>query len=92
MARSLKKGIFIDKNLLKSVMKARSEGNVGKKVVIKTKSRSSVVIPDMVGYFMAIHNGRAYVSVLIIPEMVGMKLGEFAPTRTFRQHSGDRKS
>ena len=72
-------------------MKARSEGNVSKKVVIKTRSRSSVIIPDMVGYFIAIHNGRIYVTIHIVPEMVGMKLGEFAPTRTFKQHAGDRK-
>lgn len=91
MARSLKKGIFIDKNLLKKVLAARAEGNVGKKVVIKTRARSSVIIPDMVGYFLAIHNGRMYMTVLISAEMVGHKVGEFALTRTFRQHSGDRK-
>ena len=86
--RSLKKGPFIDHHLLKKVMNAQKENS---KKPIKTCSRRSVIIPDMVGLTMAIHNGRAHVPVYITENMVGHKLGEFSPTRTFKTHSGDRK-
>lgn len=82
MSRSIKKGPFVEECLLKKVQKAAK----GEK--IKTWSRKSVVIPDMVGFVMSIHDGRAHVDVRIIEEMVGHKLGEFAPSRTFRRHGG----
>lgn len=82
MARSLKKGPFVEESLLKKVQ------TVGKNEKIKTWSRKSVVIPDMVGLVFSIHNGRAHVDVRIIEEMVGHKLGEFAPSRTFKRHGG----
>lgn len=89
MARSVKKGPFVDYHLLEKVDKARS---TDKKKPIKTWSRRSTVLPQMVGLTMAIHNGRNHVPVFIAEEMVGHKLGEFAPTRTFKGHSGDRKT
>lgn len=88
MARSLKKGPFIDDHLLTKVQKAQSTNNRG---LIKTWSRRSTVIPDMVGLTIAIHNGRKFIPVFVTENMVGHKLGEFAPTRLFRGHSGDRK-
>ena len=84
MPRSLKKGPFVDEKLLKKVSKAKSEK---KSSPIKTWSRRSTVIPDMIGLTMAIHNGRKHVEVYITESMIGHKLGEFAPTRTFRGHS-----
>ena len=88
MARSVKKGPFIDMHLLKKV-----QGMVrgGEKRVVKTWSRRSTIIPDMVGFTFAVHNGRKFIPVFISENAVGHKLGEFAPTRTFHGHSGDRK-
>ena len=88
MARSLKKGPFVDIKLQKKVDKM-NEG--GKKQVIKTWSRRSMITPDFVGLTFAVHNGNKFIPVFVIDNMVGHKLGEFAPTRTFRLHSGDRK-
>lgn len=89
MARSLKKGFFVDEHLLRKVEKAAAARD---KRPIRTWSRRSMVIPDMVGLTIAIHNGRDHVPVFISEEMVGHKLGEFATTRTFKIHSGDRKT
>ena len=89
MPRSLRKGPFIDHHLLKKVDVAIETNN---KRPIKTWSRRSMVSPEMVGLTIAIHNGRQHVPVLINENMVGHKLGEFAPTRTFKGHSGDRKT
>ena len=86
--RSLKKGPFIDDYLLKKV---EETANSQRKPVIKTWSRRSTVIPDMVGLTFAVHNGKKFVAVFITENMVGHKLGEFAPTRTFRGHSGRRE-
>ena len=88
MSRSLKKGPFIEPKLLEKI-KVMNEG--GKKKVIKTWSRQSMISPDFVGHTVAIHNGNKFIPVFIYENMVGHKLGEFAPTRTFRLHSGDRK-
>lgn len=88
MARSLKKGPFVDEKLLKKVQ-GMNDG--GKKKVIKTWSRRSMITPDFVGHTFAIHNGNKFIPVFISENMVGHKLGEFAPTRIFRMHSGDRK-
>jgi small subunit ribosomal protein S19 len=87
--RSIRKGPFIDTHLEKKVEKAVAENS---KRPIKTWSRRSMVIPDMVGLTIAIHNGRQHVPVLINENMVGHKLGEFALTRTFKGHVGDRKA
>ena len=87
MARSLKKGPFVDHHLVKKV-----EAQGTSKKPIKTWSRRSMILPDMVGLTIAIHNGKQHVPVLISENMVGHKLGEFAPTRTFKGHSGDRKA
>jgi small subunit ribosomal protein S19 len=89
MGRSLKKGPFIDGHLLKKV-EAQNAG--GDKRVIKTWSRRSTIIPDMVGHTIAVHDGRRHVPVFISESMVGHKLGEFAPTRTFRFHAGQEKT
>ena len=89
MARSLKKGPFIDKHLLDKVLAAMK---VDSKKVIKTWSRRSTVLPEMVNMTFAIHAGKKFIPVFITEDMVGHKLGEFAPTRTFRGHSGDRKA
>jgi small subunit ribosomal protein S19 len=89
MPRSIKKGPFIDLHLQKKVAKAAAAND---RRPIKTWSRPSKVVPDMVGLTIAEHNGRQHVPVLISENMVGHKLGEFASTRTFRGHSGDRKS
>ncbi len=85
MARSIKKGPYIDQSLMKKIQKLNEEG---KKVVIKTWARRSVIPPDFVGHTIAVHNGRKFVPVYISENMVGHKLGEFAPTRTFRGHGG----
>ena len=87
MARSLRKGPFVDEHLLVKVEKANSSGD---KRVIRTWSRRSTVIPEMVGLTIAVHDGRKHVPVFINESMVGHKLGEFAPTRTFRGHVADR--
>ncbi len=89
MARSIRKGPFIDTHLQKKVEKAVAENN---KRPIKTWSRRSMVLPEMVGLTIAVHNGRQHVPVLINENMVGHKLGEFALTRTFKGHVGDRKA
>ena len=88
MGRSLKKGPFVDKKLLKKVEKI-NDGD--KKSVIKTWSRRSMIVPEFVGHTFAVHNGNKFIPVFISENMVGHKLGEFSPTRTFRMHSGDRK-
>jgi len=89
MPRSVKKGPFIDHHLVKKVEQAVAS-NVKKP--IKTWSRRSMVLPDMVGLTIAVHNGRQHVPVLVSDNMVGHKLGEFAPTRTFRGHAADKKA
>lgn len=89
MARSIKKGPFIDLHLMQKVEEAIESGS---KKPIKTWSRRSVVHPDMVNLTIAVHNGRDHVPIYITENMVGHKLGEFALTRTFRQHAGDRKA
>ncbi|HVR02433.1 MAG TPA: 30S ribosomal protein S19 [Polyangia bacterium] len=89
MARSVKKGPFIDAHLMKKVVEAQRTKS---KKVIKTWSRRSTIIPDMLGVTFAVHNGRKFVPVFATENMVGHKLGEFAPTRTFHGHSGDRKA
>ncbi len=89
MPRSLKKGPFVDLHLVKKVAEAK-EKNI--KRPIKTWSRRSMVLPDMVGLTIAVHNGRQHVPVLISENMVGHKLGEFAATRTYRGHTADKKS
>ena len=89
MPRSLKKGPYIDLKLEKKV-KAMSKGT--KKNVIKTWSRRSTISPLFVGYTFVVHNGNKFIPVYITENMVGHKLGEFSPTRIFRQHSGDRKA
>jgi len=89
MPRSIKKGPFVDTHLLRKVEVAARNND---RRPIKTWSRRSMVIPDMVGLTIAVHNGRVHVPVLISENMVGHKLGEFAMTRTFKGHSGDRKA
>jgi small subunit ribosomal protein S19 len=88
MARSLKKGPFADDHLIKKV-KVLNDAN--KKSVIQTWSRRSMIFPDFVGHTIAVHNGREHVPVYITEDMVGHKLGEFAPTRTYRGHDKDKK-
>jgi small subunit ribosomal protein S19 len=89
MSRSSKKGPFVDQRLL-----ARIEGmtEAGEKRIVRTWSRASTVFPQMVGHTIAVHDGRKHVPVFVTESMVGHKLGEFAPTRTFRGHAGDRKT
>lgn len=89
MPRSLKKGPFVDIHFLKKVEKAVSTRD---KKPIKTWSRRSMILPEMVGLTIAVHNGRQHVPVLVTENMVGHKLGEFAPTRTFKSHSGGDKT
>jgi len=89
VARSIKKGPFVDAHLLSKVRHAVQTSN---RRPIKTWSRRSMVVPEMVGLTLAVHNGRDHVPVLVTENMVGHKLGEFAATRTFRGHSGDRKT
>ena len=88
MPRSLKKGPFIDYKLEKKVLNQQKSG---KKTVLKTWSRRSMVSPDFVGLTIAVHNGNKFIPVYITENMVGHKLGEFAPTRTYRGHAGHRK-
>jgi len=85
MARSVKKGPFVDDHLMKKVAAAKAEGN---KKPIKTWSRRSMVLPDMVGLTLNVHNGRQFVPVFVTENHIGYKLGEFAPTRTFKGHKG----
>ena len=89
MARSLKKGPYVDPKLVKKIVKINE---AGKKQVIKTWSRRSTITPDFVGHTFAVHNGNKFIPVFVYENMVGHKLGEFSPTRTFRLHSGDRKN
>lgn len=89
MARSQKKGPFISSSLIKSIKKAKSLSN---KKPIKVWSRASDIIPDMIGLTLAIHNGRQFVPLYVTEEHVGHKIGEFALTRTFKMHAGNRKS
>ena len=89
MSRSLKKGPFVDAHLLKKV-DVLNEANDRK--VIKTWSRRSTIIPDMVGHTIAVHDGRKHIPVYVTEAMVGHKLGEFAPTRTFKYHAGQEKN
>ena len=89
MARSLRKGPFVDEHLIQKVLKAQE---INDRKPIKTWSRRSVIVPEMIGLTIAIHNGRVHVPVLINENMIGHKLGEFAATRTFKVHSGDRKA
>ena len=89
MARSLKKGPYVFHRLYDKIVKTQ-EGS-GRKGMIKTWSRSSMIIPDMVGLTIAVHNGKTHVPVYVTENMVGHKLGEFAPTRSFRGHGGKKK-
>ena len=88
MARSVKKGPFVDESLMKKV---EAMNQSGQKSVIKTWSRRSMVTPEFVGLTIAVHDGRKHVPVYITPDMVGHKLGEFVATRTYRGHAGDEK-
>lgn len=89
MARSVKKGPYIDEKMLEKVRKAEVSGS---KSVIKTWSRRSTIVPELIGQTFAVHNGKKFVPVFVTENMVGHKLGEFSPTRTFYSHAGDRKS
>jgi len=89
MPRSLKKGPFVDAKLMEKVTKAQSERS---NKVIKTWSRRSTIIPEMVGLTLGVHNGRKFIPVFITENMVGHKLGEFSPTRVFYGHAGDKRS
>ncbi len=89
MGRSVKKGPFVQEKLLKRV---QDMNNKGEKIVLKTWSRSSTIFPDFVGHTFAVHDGRKHVPVYVTEDMVGHKLGEFAPTRTFRGHAGSKTS
>ena len=88
MARSIKKGPYVFYKLLDKIAKAKE---TNKKTVIKTWSRTSMIIPDMVGETIAVHNGKTFIPVFVTENMVGHKLGEFAPTRTYKGHAGNRK-
>ena len=89
MARSLKKGPYVQASLAKKIERMNRGGE---RSVIKTWSRRSTIVPEMVGHTLAVHNGKRFIPVYITENMVGHKLGEFAPTRTFRSHSGGGKS
>ena len=89
MSRSSKKGPFVEERLLARIQKMNDSGS---KNMIRTWSQTSTVFPDMVGHTIAVHDGRKHVPVFISEQMVGHKLGEFAPTRTFRGHAGDRQT
>ena len=89
MSRSVKKGPFVEERLYNRI---QAMTNSGKKTVVKTWSRASTIFPDFVGHTIAVHDGKKHVPVYITEEMVGHKLGEFAPTRTFRGHRGSEKS
>ena len=89
MARSVKKGPFVDGHLMKKVTEMQRQKT---KKVLKTWSRRSTIVPEMVGLTFAVHNGKKFVPVFVNENMVGHKLGEFSPTRTFHGHSGDRKA
>ncbi|KKR97298.1 MAG: 30S ribosomal protein S19 [candidate division TM6 bacterium GW2011_GWE2_41_16] len=89
MTRSAKKGVFVEPKLLDKVAKAKSSN---KREVIKTWSRCSTILPDFVGITFSVHDGKKFISLFVTENMVGHKLGEFAPSRTMRAHSGQRKS
>lgn len=89
MARSIKKGPFVDQHLTKKIS---AMNDTRQKQVVRTWSRRSTVTPEMVGHTIGVHNGRKFIPVFVSENMVGHKLGEFAPTRTFHAHSGDRKA
>ena len=89
MSRSIKKGPFVHVGLLNKIEAMNQSGD---KKVIKTWSRSSTIFPQMIGHTIAVHDGRKHVPIYISEEMIGHKLGEFAPTRTFKGHSGDKKT
>lgn len=89
MSRSIKKGPFVQPKLLKRIKEMNEKGE---KKVLKTWSRSSTIFPDFVGHTIAVHDGRKHVPVYITEDMVGLKLGEFAPTRTFKGHAGSKTS
>jgi small subunit ribosomal protein S19 len=89
VSRSSKKGPFVEDRLLSRI---EAMNNAGEKRMIRTWSRTSTIFPEMVGHTIAVHDGRKHVPVFISEQMVGHKLGEFAPTRTFRSHSGDRQA
>ncbi|MCX5871998.1 MAG: 30S ribosomal protein S19 [Deltaproteobacteria bacterium] len=89
MPRSVSKGPFVDGHLLNKVVQAK---DISSRKVIQTWSRRSTVIPDMVGLTFAVHNGKKFIPVFVTENMVGHKLGEFSPTRTFHGHAGDRKA
>src|SRR5918911_1786432 len=89
MARSIKKGPFIDRHVLKKVEEMNRNNQ---KKVVKTWSRRSTIVPELVGHTFAVHNGRKFIPVFVTENMVGHKLGEFAPTRTFHGHTGDKKA
>jgi small subunit ribosomal protein S19 len=89
MSRSSKKGPFVDERLLGRI---ETMNSTGEKRIVRTWSRTSTIFPEMVGHTIAVHDGRKHVPVFVSESMVGHKLGEFAPTRTFRGHAGDRKT
>ncbi len=89
MSRSVKKGPFVEERLLKRIIEMNESGN---KKPVKTWSRSSTIFPQMVGHTIAVHDGRKHVPVYVTEDMVGCKLGEFAPTRTFKGHAGEKAS
>jgi len=89
MSRSLHKGPYVAESLAKKIIAVKESG---KREVIKTYKRASMVTPDFVGHSFAVHNGRQFTEVFVTENMVGHRLGEFAPTRTFRMHSGQRKA
>ena len=89
MSRSIRKGPFVQPKLLKRIQEMNAQGE---KKVLKTWSRSSTIFPDFVGHTIAVHDGRKHVPVYITEDMVGLKLGEFAPTRTFKGHAGSKST
>jgi small subunit ribosomal protein S19 len=89
MSRSSKKGPFVEERLMKRIEEMNTSGN---KRMVRTWSRTSTIFPEMVGHTIAVHDGRKHVPVFVSEQMVGHKLGEFAPTRLFRGHSGDRQT
>jgi len=88
MSRSVWKGPFVEKSLLKKVEEARASG---KNMIIKTWSRRSTILPNMVGLTFGVHNGKKFIPVVVSDQMIGHKLGEFAPTRTYKGHGADKK-
>ncbi|HPC74310.1 MAG TPA: 30S ribosomal protein S19 [Syntrophales bacterium] len=89
MARSIKKGPYVDAKLLEKVRRAEASGD---RSIIKTWSRRSTIVPELIGFTFAVHNGKKFIPVFVTENMVGHKMGEFAPTRTFYSHAGDRKT